>query len=434
MAIVTTNSEHYEAIADVIRERLGTNEKYKPEKMADRVGEAINKAYEDGKAEGGGGDYDQGYNDGFVDGEEQGKTDGYRDGWDHGESSGTHDGFGVGVGLGDDVKEVEVFTSYEFPDIKGTYPINIDNPKQLVITTTGSCDFYTIEITDANGTTHGLTADGTIQLERGTHTFDFPDEFVCNADDGYGEVYLEGYYNGIVGVSVTNKMSYAEGVEQGKTERDLEWWNDYQGVDDEETYLSFLFAGYRWGAKTFTPQFDIKCYHTSTALATQMFYQHNANGTPYDMAAHLDELGVVLDTSKFAAMGQCFRYAAISRVGTIDTTAITSTANSAHLFANSKLVTIDKIVTKTRSYDWSGNEFLGCSLLENLTIDGEIGNNKLNFTDCPLTNDSLMSIIKHLKDFSGTGETRSITFGASNLAKLSDADKQKATGKGWTLL
>ncbi|MBR6794413.1 MAG: hypothetical protein IKM48_08685 [Clostridia bacterium] len=412
MAIGVTDSKHYEAIADVIRECLSTDEKYKSEEMADRVGEAINKAYENG----------------IVEGEDQGYDTGYIDGWDFGESSGTHDGFEVGVGFGEDTKSIVCFSGYESENFDGDYELTIDNPKQLIVTVSKECYFDAFELTDAEGTTHTLDVG---QLDAGTHTFDIPDGFVCNADDGYGEVYLEGQCDsyGIVGVSVTSKSGYDEG-------RDVEWWRDYQGVDDTDaTYLAFLFAGYRWGETTFTPQFDIKSNHpTTTALATQMFYQHNANGTPYDMVEHLKKLDVVLDTSKFAAMGQCFRYAAISRLGIIDTTALSSKSNSANLFANSKLVTIDVIVMKTRTFDWNGNEFSGCNLLEHLTIEGEIGNNGLSFSDCPLDHDSLMSIIDHLKDFSGTGETRSITFGATNLAKLSDADKAIATQKGWTLL
>ncbi|MBQ9096942.1 MAG: hypothetical protein IJY55_00920, partial [Clostridia bacterium] len=50
-----------------------------------------------------------------------------------------------------------------------------------------------------------------------------------------------------------------------------------------------------------------------------------------------------------------------------------------------------------------------------------------------LTFDSLVSIILALKDYSGTSTTKTVTLGATNLAKLTDSEKAIATQKGWTL-
>ncbi|MBQ4153857.1 MAG: hypothetical protein IJE01_01490 [Clostridia bacterium] len=77
--------------------------------------------------------------------------------------------------------------------------------------------------------------------------------------------------------------------------------------------------------------------------------------------------------------------------------------------------------------------YTGCYALKNITIEGEIGNN-VDFSPCTLlTHESLMSIINHLKDFSGTGTTRTLTIGTTNQAKLKDSEKSIATEKGWTL-
>ena len=80
--------------------------------------------------------------------------------------------------------------------------------------------------------------------------------------------------------------------------------------------------------------------------------------------------------------------------------------------------------------------FSFCENLENLTIEGTIGQNKFSVThSTKLTHDSLMSIINALQDKTAdtSGTSWVCTLGATNLAKLTDAEKQIATGKGWTL-
>ena len=80
--------------------------------------------------------------------------------------------------------------------------------------------------------------------------------------------------------------------------------------------------------------------------------------------------------------------------------------------------------------------FSGCSGLINVTFEGTIGQNDLNFTQSTkLSHDSLMGIINALKDYSGSGTTHTVTLGSANLSadKLSDAEKAIATEKGWTL-
>ena len=44
-----------------------------------------------------------------------------------------------------------------------------------------------------------------------------------------------------------------------------------------------------------------------------------------------------------------------------------------------------------------------------------------------------MSVVDALQDYADSGTTYTVTFGAVNLAKLTDAEKATATGKGWTL-
>ena len=80
------------------------------------------------------------------------------------------------------------------------------------------------------------------------------------------------------------------------------------------------------------------------------------------------------------------------------------------------------------------NMFFACGRLEELNCEGAIDLNGLDVSPCPrLTHASLMSIINCLKDYSASNTTYTVTLGADNLAKLTDAEKQIATQKGWTL-
>ena len=77
--------------------------------------------------------------------------------------------------------------------------------------------------------------------------------------------------------------------------------------------------------------------------------------------------------------------------------------------------------------------FAGCYALENITIEGTVGNDIYLGRSDHLTHDSLMSIINALKDYSGTSTTKTLTIGTTNQAKLTDAEKAIATQKGWTI-
>lgn len=84
----------------------------------------------------------------------------------------------------------------------------------------------------------------------------------------------------------------------------------------------------------------------------------------------------------------------------------------------------------------NANNMFGYSFntLDKFTEFGGLTNLKVNLdlTPCPkLTHDSLMNVINEAADV--TSSPKTLTLGADNLAKLTDADKAIATNKGWTL-
>lgn len=78
------------------------------------------------------------------------------------------------------------------------------------------------------------------------------------------------------------------------------------------------------------------------------------------------------------------------------------------------------------------NAIYGCSSLEEIELQ-EGFNVSANFSNCTnLSTDCLINMLNALKDL--TGQTaKSLTIGATNLAKLTNAQKGIATDKNWTL-
>jgi hypothetical protein len=80
------------------------------------------------------------------------------------------------------------------------------------------------------------------------------------------------------------------------------------------------------------------------------------------------------------------------------------------------------------------NTFSGCSNLTELTIEGEIGQNGFDVSPCKkLSLRSLQTIVVALanKSTDTSGTTWKVTFGGTNVAKLTDAEINIMETKGW---
>jgi hypothetical protein len=138
------------------------------------------------------------------------------------------------------------------------------------------------------------------------------------------------------------------------------------------------------------------------------------------------------DFSKATSAANIFYSASIDFI-TADFSSAPSLANAFSGSYTSKISTITlKITPVTTSIS---DMFRYQSKLTNLTFteDSEIACNGLDLSYCKnLTHESLISVINALQ--TKTSGAWSVTLGATNLAKLSDAEKAIATQKGWTLL
>ena len=232
---------------------------------------------------------------------------------------------------------------------------------------------------------------------------------------GYADGYTQGEQDGYV---KGETEGYAKGEADGKTAERDEFWKNYQN-EGNVTQGAYMFAHNGWDDHTFEPRYSLlkltRCDNMFNTCAVT------------DLKGILERQGVVFDFSQCVNMGSAFSYSKITVLPTISTV---SASNLANLFYYSTaLHTIDKLILKDDGTQTFSGAFGSCRALANIVIEGKIGNN-INFSPCPLTHDSLMSIINHLATVS---TTKTLTLGATNLAKLTDAEKAIATEKGWTL-
>ncbi len=211
--------------------------------------------------------------------------------------------------------------------------------------------------------------------------------------------------------------------EAGKKSEHDAFWDAYQQNGERKVY-DYAFYNPGWTDANFYPKYDIK-----PTNATSMFQQTGIK----DLAGRLKECGVTLDFSEARIYMAFYNQAELTHIPVVDTRAARNT-DLYYLFGGStKIESIEKIILRDDGSQTFNGTFSGNVLLKEVRFEGVIGQ-KISFSNSiKLTHDSLMSIINALKDYAGSGTTYTCTLGSTNLAKLTDAEKQIATGKGWTL-
>lgn len=213
----------------------------------------------------------------------------------------------------------------------------------------------------------------------------------------------------------------------GKQAQNDAFWNSGQS-NGKATYLPYFFAGGLWNATTFKPKYDIK----PKGLCTGLFRQSNLS----DLKGILENQNVILDTSQATNLNDFGSYNKFTRVPKVDLTNVGN--KTSQLFANnagsSRLVHIDELVVSATTQFTASTSFINCDKLEHVIFSGVLGTNGLDLHwSTLLDQESLRSIINILQDKTSVGGTWTVTLGAENLAKLTDAEKAIATQKGWTL-
>ena len=180
--------------------------------------------------------------------------------------------------------------------------------------------------------------------------------------------------------------------EKGRTDEWGEFWDAYQKNGSRKNYYYAFTSDVfdMWNDKNFKPKYDMQ--------PTNMNRFMRRCGVT-NLEEILDRQGVVLDTSKATMMMLAFGdMSRLAVLPVIDVTSATDSNGASSIFnSDTRLHTIRKlIVAENINF---GASFASCGSLKNLIIEGVIGCN-LNLSACPLTIESLRSVISCLKDCS----------------------------------
>lgn len=178
-------------------------------------------------------------------------------------------------------------------------------------------------------------------------------------------------------------QGYTAGVEAGKKSQYDEFWDAYQ-ENGNRTVYEFAFAGKGWTDETFKPKYDI---NQSGAYATQMFQ----GSLITDLVGILEAQNIRLNTSGCRNLGQLMYNVVFPVVPPIDFSNAIGTNNYA--FTSPNIVTIQKLIVSENT-KWHATIFNGATALENLVIEGTIGQPGFDVKDSKkLSKASFVSIV-----------------------------------------
>ena len=235
-------------------------------------------------------------------------------------------------------------------------------------------------------------------------------------------------YDGVTSVKLDTKEGesvefspYEETFAAGKQAEYDKFWDNFQRNGTQNLYR-YAFHGFGWNNTNFVPKYDIILGTYSSGI----FWCTHIT----DLVAALELANVRLDTSGASYLDTGFAGSTLTRVPEVS---LVNAVTYSSLFANSSSLTeIQKLILKDDGSQALGEIMSGCTSLKHITIEGVIGGNS-NLKSCPLTTESVQSVIDHLKDLTGSA-TQSITFKADVGAALTQAQKAAITAKNWTLV
>lgn len=217
--------------------------------------------------------------------------------------------------------------------------------------------------------------------------------------------------------------------EKGKKDEYDKFWDSFQNKGKRTNYQNG-FAGKGWNGTTFKPKYDI----LPIGNLGSMFQETEIK----DFESILKECNIKFSTAQGTTLARLFYFSYnLISVPEIDSRGSTGSDVFASTFGTcKKLKTIRKLILKDDGSQPFSSTFSSCTELEDIVIEGKIGQSGFNVKDSTkLTTASLLSILTALsKEVGG----KSITFSTAHQSVIeSDAQCLEqynlAIGAGWTI-
>lgn len=236
--------------------------------------------------------------------------------------------------------------------------------------------------------------------------------------------------------TVADNMSKV--YEAGQKSEYDKFWDNFQDYGNRTNYEKTFQGISGFNNQNFYPKYDIRPVGSK---ATYLFYGWtsitNESLKTINLKERLEECGVVLDLSQATDVSYAFAYFYSRDLPTIDLTGLTT--NSTLLFGDnhSNLKSIEKLIL-AETTPFNSNWFRSDTGLENLIVEGTIGQNNFSVKDCTkLSKASILSILKALS--LNITETKTITFSTKHQATIeTDEDCkpywQAAKDAGWSFV
>lgn len=227
----------------------------------------------------------------------------------------------------------------------------------------------------------------TLQIEYSSTVTDYepyiePVEYTVNAD---GFTSIDSLYPSMTiladaHIAATYQQSYG-------MYRILTAINDNRQNNGARKDYSYIYFGY--DSSWFYPRYNITPTNFGCAFRAM-------TGKPFDLAERLNECGVILDTSASTSFTWCFfSTSTITRIPELNTTGAASLSQM--FYSCTGLHTIDKLILKDDGSQTFTDAFRSAIALENIVIEGVIGQNGFNTQySTKLSKASITSIVNAL--------------------------------------
>jgi hypothetical protein len=238
--------------------------------------------------------------------------------------------------------------------------------------------------------------------------------------DGKVEGYADGKIDGIEqgraeGESAGYKRGLGEGIEQGKKSQYDEFWDKYQDYGNRRDYMYGAFGGIGWTDETYKPKYQVKIKNSYQCF----------------VGCNMTEI-LNVDTSEAVELNATFYVCPkLLHVGVLSFESASGSISSTFKQSR-KLHTIDKLILNERII--YNQMFQECNALQNITIEGTIGQNGFDIHwSAKLSKASIESIVNALStSTSGLSITLSKT-AVNNAFTTEEWNALVATKSNWTI-